>query len=154
VTARRVFFGALDNRVYSVKRKNGHRVWAADVGGRVSGALVLWSARPAGEDDPRPGAPGPAAILVVPDRRNRILALDPLSGTEVASFTLPDPESRLVGVPVKTPDGRIVAATQKYAPTDASLLVLQLDPVVPAPDETAPVPYNEPLAAPAAAPAR
>ena len=131
----------MDNRVYSVKKRNGHRMWATDVGGRVSGVLVLWSAASGAES--ATDAPHPAAILVVPDRGRRLLALDPQSGTEVASFDLPDPASKWVGAPLRTPDGKILAAAQKYAPADASLLVLQLAPIAPTPDENPPVPYND-----------
>ena len=130
ISGRRVFFGTLDNRVYSVKKRNGHRVWATDVGGRVSGELVLWSEA------------SHAAVLVIPDRGTRIVALDPISGTEVASFSLTETGSKLVGAPLSTPDGKIVAATQKYAPSDASLVVLRLDPVAPSSDEEPQVLYN------------
>jgi len=148
VTERRVFFGALDNRVYSVRKRNGHRMWASDVGGRVPGRLALWKAQ-----SPVAGRPPPAAILVVPGRGQRIVALDPRSGTELGRFELAKPESKWVGAPIAAPDGRIVAAAQNYAPTDAVLVVLRLRPIVPSPDAEGPVLYNDPSAS-GPAPAR
>lgn len=127
VTDKRIFYGALDNRVYGLKRRNGHRVWAADLDGRVSRSLRLWQP-PAGEAGPDGEAEEtpPSLILVVPDDGSGIVALDARSGAKVASYDLPDDGGELIGVPVVTPDGGIVVARQKYTPTDASLMVFNL----------------------------
>jgi hypothetical protein len=129
VTNDRVFYGALDNRVYSVKRKNGHRVWVADVDGRASRRLRIWRGTVARlqvlEATPWEGTPM-EVILVVPENGSGIVALDAETGLKVASFTLPEDEGWLVGAPLLTPDGKIVIARQKYAPSDASLMVFHI----------------------------
>ena len=130
VTDQRIYFAALDNRVYSVKRKNGHRVWAVDIGHRISASLSLW--RPT-LDDARQleGAP-PALLLAVPDDGSELLALSLENGATAASFQVQNGDT-LVGTPITTPDGRIVVARQRYAPTQASLLVLKIVGPIPEP---------------------
>jgi hypothetical protein len=129
VTEERVYFGALDNRVYSLKRKNGHRVWEVDVQGRASREILRWQGAvlPAGQSDERPWEGEPLdVLLVVPDHGTELFALDARSGAKVASYDLADDEGRLIGAPALTPDGKIVVARQKYAPEDASLMVFEL----------------------------
>jgi len=124
VTPARVYFAALDNRLYCVKRKNGHRVWIADVESRVSRPLVRWQVFggvPGGRDRPEL-----ELILVVPDDRPEVQAWHAASGIKVATFPLGENGGRVVGVPLATPDGKLVVARQRYAPGDASLLVLEL----------------------------
>ena len=55
------------------------------------------------------------------------------------------------GVPVATPDGRVLAAIQGYTAEDASLLVLALEPSETPAEESPDVLYNEP-ASPGSAP--
>lgn len=122
VTEKRVFFGAMDNRVYCVKRKNGHRVWEIDLEARVSRPLGLWRA-PADDSDPGKAL---TLVLVVSGGGSGMVALDSRTGAKVASYTLPDGGGMLIGAPLVTPDGRIVVARQKYTPSDASLMVFDL----------------------------
>ena len=122
VTEKRVFYGALDNRVYAVKRRNGHRVWEADLEGRISRRLRLW--QPPEENEP----PAYSLVLVVPDDGSGIVALDARTGAKVASWELQDDDGQLIGDPVVTPDGGIVVARQKYMAEDASLMVFRLVP--------------------------
>jgi hypothetical protein len=125
VTAKRVYFGALDNHVYSVKRRNGHRVWSTNVDQRVSTPLLLWTRSADDEGDPGSGT-ALDLLLVVPDDSSRIVALDPQGGERTASFQLPDEGDTLIGRPLITPDRRIVIARQRYDRSEASLMVLQI----------------------------
>jgi outer membrane protein assembly factor BamB len=127
VTEKRIFYGSLDNRVYGLKRRNGHRLWEIDLEGRVSRPLRQWRALAYGSD-PEGAArdPSPPLILVVPDDGGGIVALDARSGAKVAAFDLPEDGGTLVGAPLVTPDGGIVVARQKYTPADASLMVFRL----------------------------
>ena len=144
VAGPRVYFGALDNRVYGVKTRNGHRVWVSDIGGRVSQPLVGWE----GEVPPAPPAKASpplrvSLILVVPDGGTRMVALDSERGQSVAAVRLEDGEGNLISGPLTTPDGSIVVARQKYAETEASLMVyrlLELRPHEPAVQQAAPLP--------------
>lgn len=129
-TEQRLYFGALDNRVYALRRRNGHRLWAVDVEGRVSTPLVALSYEtpvpPDTDESQAPPAPALELILVVPGDGSRLLALDAESGRKLASYTLTEAEGKLVGVPVVTSDGAILMARQKYAPEEASLMVFRL----------------------------
>ncbi|MCP3979929.1 MAG: PQQ-binding-like beta-propeller repeat protein [bacterium] len=118
VTDKRVFFGALDNRVYAVKRRNGHRVWAVDLEGRASRRLIALSDLATQDEQ--------ALLLAVPGHGTAILALDMADGSRKAAFRLEENDGRIVGVPVPTPDGHILVARQKYRDNEASLLVLRL----------------------------
>jgi hypothetical protein len=147
VAGSRVYFGALDNRVYGVKARNGHRVWVSDIGARVSQPLVGWEGEvppaPPTEDSPPLRL---SLILVVPDGGTRLVALESERGQHVAAVRLADGEGNLIGGPLTTPDGSIIVARQKYAETEASLMVyrlLELRPHEPAPQESTPLPAAE-----------
>jgi hypothetical protein len=125
VTPDRVYFGAMDNRLYCVKRRNGHRIWVADAESRLSRPLVLWQVLGRA---PGSGGSGFELILTVPDDRPEVQAWNAQNGERVATFSLSEEGGRLIGVPLATPDGKIIVARQNYAPADASLMVLQLAP--------------------------
>lgn len=135
---RHLYFGSLDNRVYCVKARNGHRVWVTDLGARVSSQLVRWRGSIGG--DPLDEAASPprevSLILAVPDGGSELTALDSEGGQPVARLRLEDDEGKLVSGPIATPDGKIVVARQKYAATEASLMVYRLRELVR--EETAP----------------
>ena len=119
---RRLFFATRNDQVIAVGSDNGHRLWAVDVGDRVSRPLELWSGtlpEAAGRTD---------LLLVTPDGGASLIALDPYDGTRVAVFELPASEGRLATGARATPDGRVVLGREKYATADASLLVLGLVP--------------------------
>ena len=147
----RLYFGALDNRVYCVKAKNGHRVWVSDVGDRASLPLVHWESVLTGLDADDPTAVRQVGlILVVPDSANRLVALDRETGGEVAMMRLGDADGRLIGIPVATDRGSIAVAKQAYAAGEASLLVFRMMEIE-APLETAPAgeePAQQALASP------
>ena len=126
ITENRVYFGAPDNRVYSLQRSNGYRLWDVDIGGRLSKPLMLWvgSVTEGDPDDVR------ELIIALPDGGARIIALDARSGQEVARFELPPDSGRIRGEPITTPDGSIVVAREKYNVEDASLMVLELSATV------------------------
>ena len=127
----RLIFGAQDDLVYAVRADNGHRLWVMDVGDRVSRPLALWH----GTFDVK-GAPREVdVVLVAPDDALTVQALDVFDGSRLARFSadkLPNGDS-IVSAPLVTDDGKIVVAHQGYAPEDASVLVLRLDPAAPPP---------------------
>jgi hypothetical protein len=125
---RYLYFGALDNRVYCVKARNGHRVWVTDLGARVSSRLIGWRGSIGADPTKEETSPSPELrlILAVPDGGSELTALDSESGQPVASLRLEDDEGKLVSGPLATPDGRIVVARQKYVETEASLMVYRL----------------------------
>jgi hypothetical protein len=128
IAGRRLYFGALDNRVYCLRTRNGHTVWAADIGGRPALPLELWRppAGPAPVDRRVATSNRGAVLLAIPDGGTRLLALDAETGRQVASLRLEEGEGKLVSRPLATPDGRIVVARQRYIAEDASLLVYRL----------------------------
>lgn len=131
VTDKRVYYGATDNRVYSVKRRNGHRVWATDVGGRVIRPLELLTV-PAPPDAKYVGKRGSRMmdlVLVLPDSGVSIIALDGRAGTRVAAHDLPDNEA-FVGSPL-TRDAKVAVVRQRYDARDAALLLFELRPPLP-----------------------
>jgi len=134
VVDRRVCYGGLDNRVYCNKTRNGHRIWAVDVGGRVSDRLVHWSGVRMGmQSDLRLAAVSPdavTAILAILEQGSELVVLTQADGYRIGSLKLASGEGKLVSVPVTTPDGRIVVARQSYAEADASLLVYRLIPPI------------------------
>ena len=142
VSDRRVFYGTTDNRVFSVKRRNGHRVWAADIPGRVVRPLEIARVQAPPELALRGKAKRKDSlwldlILVVPASGRTLIALDARNGERVASFDLEEDEM-LIGAPLAR-EGRVVVARQKYDAQDAALLVFRLAPAVPfLPDEQAP----------------
>ena len=137
----------MDNRIYSLKARNGHRVWTADIGGRISTPLMQWRG-----EIPEPTAKDPLAtreltlILAVPASGSEMVALESEAGRQVASMRLPEGGGKLVSGPLATPDGRVVVARQQYAESEASLLVYRL---VSLPSRAAPT-ETDPLATPPA----
>ncbi len=126
VTEERIFVGAMDNRIYCLKRRNGHRLWTADAESRLARRLVLATVeRPATAAGGAEHAPL-ELVLAVPDDRAEIQAWSAKTGQRVATFSLAQDEGKLIGVPLRTPDDRIVVARQWYASSRASLMVLQL----------------------------
>jgi len=127
VADRRVAIGALDNRIYSLKARNGHRVWTADIGGRISTPLMQWRGK-----IPQPTAEDPLAtreltlILAVPASGSEMVALESEGGRQVASMRLPENGGKLVSGPLTLPDGKVVVARQQYAASEASLMVYRL----------------------------
>jgi outer membrane protein assembly factor BamB len=131
ITDRRIYYGTTDNRVYCVKRRSGYRVWVTDVHARVVRPLELLHV---------PAPPNPfyfgshttleiEVILVTPFSGAEIIALDGFAGDRLATFELPENES-LIGGPVAV-DGQVVVAVQRYNPSDAALLILELQSVSP-----------------------
>lgn len=117
----RLLFGARDDRVYCVRADNGHRLWTADLRGRVSRPLALWSGRaPSGESL--------VLLLVATDDGGSLVALDPFDGSRVAAFVLPATEGRLATPPAAVDDGTVLIGRERYVVTDSDLLVLRLVP--------------------------
>ena len=132
----RLIFGALDDQVYAVRADNGHRLWVTDVKDRVSRPLALWHGTFEIDGKPREVD----VVLVAPDDAITVQALDVFDGTRLASFSAEKltQGSAIVSAPLVTEDGKIVVAHQGYAPEDASVLVLRLDPQEAAPAKAPP----------------
>ncbi len=124
-----VFFGAMDNRVYCVKRRNGHRVWSADAGGRIAHPLVVATTRLELPEtgDLQPVEPN-TVLLVVPESGARLLALNPDDGLKLAQLDFSNGEGTIVGGPLVVDDGQLVITRQRYRQTDASMMVYSLGP--------------------------
>lgn len=135
VDERRIVYASMDNQIYGIRRRNGHRLWVADIGERVSRPLMAAPLHIPGQNPEN----GPIVILVVPDDGQRILALDALNGTVASTFTLSNPDDRLVGSPIVTPEGLLLVARQGYDPRSASVIVLALAPPEPAKSDSRPV---------------
>jgi hypothetical protein len=127
VTEQRVYYGAADNKVYGVRRKNGHRAWATALDGRIQRPLALWVADDASI----------AALLAIPEPGVELVVLDAVGGRAAFRYTLQGADEHFVGPAVRVPDGRIVLARQGYAPGDAGLVVLEI--TFQAPDTAEPV---------------
>ncbi len=123
VTERRVYYGAADNQVYAVKRKNGHRVWSTPLDGRVLRPIALWI-DPQGPSEK--GEPPAAALLVIPEPGAELIVLDTLGGRRSTRYRMQKEGDHLVGAALSTPDGYVVLARQGYTPEDASLIVLKV----------------------------
>jgi len=128
LTETRVYAGGSDNRVYSLRKKNGHRVWVADVGQRVVNGVALWKAPPPVDATSEASLMPPdfRAILANPGAGTELLALDTRTGQVAARFELAEDSGRLRGAPLVLPDGRIAVGREKYNSQDASLMVLEL----------------------------
>lgn len=137
VVGKRVYFGSLDNRVLCVRARNGHRVWAVDVGGRVAQPLVSWTGPPADAAVGATHSSSPAAplgaVLAVLEEGSELLVLSDRDGARIARMKLVTGQGKIVSVPLTTPDGRLAVARQNYAETDAALLLLRLVPPQPLP---------------------
>jgi hypothetical protein len=138
----RLFFGSIDNQVYAVRADNGHRLWSVDVGARLSRPVALWHGvlQPNAEGEPPREY---SLLIVVPDDGAGMVALDSYNGTRVASLRLPEFESGFVSPALVTPEFGVLVARQKYAPTDAVLMVYRLGIPEPPPDTDEQVAYND-----------
>ena len=127
---RSVFTGTLDGRVLGLRADNGHRLWAVDVGDRVSKPIAVWTGQVARAEG---GTADVALLLVATDAGGSLLALDVFDGSRLGTFDLPPAEGRLATAPAVTPDGRILVGRARYAADEADLLVLSLAPADPPP---------------------
>ena len=128
---RRVFFGSVDGQVYCVRLDNGHRIWAVDLGDRVSMALAAGAFAPPGA---APSRPPLEFVLAVPDDGASVVALDAYDGSRVAVHPAAD-RDMLMTPPLLLPDGRVAVGRVGYVGAGAALLVLRMEPL---PEEAAP----------------
>jgi outer membrane protein assembly factor BamB len=139
----RLCYAGLDDLVTCVRASNGHRLFAVDVGDRISRPLGRW-----------PKDPPEAAeiLLVVPDDGASVIALDAYDGTRVATFDLPSP-GRFASPALVVGSDRIALARKGYQDEEAALVLLSLTPA-PAPKPRRGVPYNEASPTPSASSGR
>jgi hypothetical protein len=129
LTDRRVFFGSQNNRVYGLRKRNGHQVWSTDLDQRISRRLVHFQGQDAISEETADDALDRELILVLPDPGSRLVVLDATTGGQVAEYNLPLNGGKFIGVPVVTPDASIVVAKESYNATEAALIVLKLTPL-------------------------
>lgn len=130
----RLCYAGLDDRVMCLRAKNGHRLWAVDLGDRLSRGLTCWPACGDRAEDTE-------ILLAVPDDGATVIALDAYDGRKVATFELPPTHHFASSALVVSPD-RIALSRKGYDDHEAALLLLRLTPPPPA-EKQAPVPYNE-----------
>lgn len=143
----RLFFASSDDRIYAVRAKNGHRLWATDVGDRLSRELSLWEATVPrfgrGKEPDREVTIH--LLLAVPDGGAALLVLDVHDGRIVARGTIPEGKGRLVSAPLVLEAGKIAAVRQGFALEDAALGLFRIasPAATPGPDASGKgVPYN------------
>jgi hypothetical protein len=131
----RLCYAGLDDRVTCVRASNGHRLWAVDLGDRLSRGLTCW---PACETPTSAGE----ILLVVPDDGASVIALDAYDGRRIAAFDLPATQ-RFASPALVVSGDRIAIARKGYEDREAALVLLRLTPP-PTPPATppGPVPYN------------
>ncbi len=130
----RLCYAGLDDRVTCVRASNGHRVWAVDLGDRLSRELTCWPTCGKGTGDGE-------ILLVVPDDGASLMALDAYDGRRLATFDLPATQ-RFGSSAFVVSDDRIAIARKGYDPKEAALVVLQLAAPPPA-APAGPLPYND-----------
>lgn len=134
VIGKRVFVGSTDSRIYALRLRNGHRIWARDYGDRLILPISHWI----GEIDGQTFD----LLLAVPAGKRSLLVIDPFDGTVVASYSLPGDGEKFVSSAVPVDQGRIAIARQKYLQTEAGLLVLDLVTAEEFAGSAGDVPYN------------
>ena len=129
----RLCYCGLDDRVTCVRASNGHRLWAVDLGDRLSRSLTLWPASVNGAADG-------AILLAVPDDGASVMALDAYDGRRVATYELPA-HQRFASPALVVAGDRIAIPRKGYDDREAALVLLRLMPPPPAAPPSA-VPYN------------
>jgi hypothetical protein len=148
VVGRRLCFATAGDEVVCLRGDNGHRLWSADVGSRVTrplelwrGTLPIWNRR-----TNRVTQEALEVLIAVPDRGDAVLALDAWNGDVLATETLTAAEGWLVtGAKVVGP-ADVAIARQGYADEDGALLLYRLASPEqrPGPDANPDVSYNPP----------
>ena len=146
LVGQRLCFATLGDQVSCVRDDNGHRLWAVDVGSRVSrpleiwrGAIPIWSRR-----TNRVTQEDLEVLLVVPDHGNAVVALDAWDGEVLATEPISPSEGWLVtGVRVVGP-AEIAVGRQGDVDADGGLLLFRLASPEqrPGPDAAPDVSYN------------
>jgi len=129
----RLCYAGLDDRVTCVRASNGHRLWAVDLGDRLSRALAIWSAEGSG------GTAG-EIVLAVPDDGASVIALDAYDGRRVATYELLS-HHHFASPALVVAGDRIAIARKGYDDREAALVLLRLTPPAPTGTPSA-VPYN------------
>ena len=129
----RLCYAGLDDRVTCVRASNGHRLWAVDLGDRLSRGLTSW---PASGDPTIDGE----ILLAVPDDGASVIALDAYDGRRVATYELPATHHFASSALVVARD-RIAIARKGYEDGEAALVLLRLTRPPPA-GPPSPLPYN------------
>jgi hypothetical protein len=142
----RLCYAGLDDRVTCVRASNGHRLWAVDLGDRISRPIAAWPVHPPREKPAKRGDRSleGEVLLVVPDNGASIVALDAYDGTKIAAYELPAAKNRFASAPFVFASERIAVVRKGYATDEAALTLLDLV-AAPPPTSAEPaggVPYN------------
>lgn len=139
----RLCYAGLDDRVTCVRASNGHRLWTADLGDRLSRPLARWpSATPSHVSASRSDrAVEGDSLLVVPDDGESLVALDAYDGRRLATYKAPS-FSRIVSGPMVFSEDRIAAVRTGFEESDVAVVLLRLEPVTTS-EAPAPIPYND-----------
>lgn len=123
----RVLYGSLDNQVYCVRRKNGHRLWAVDLDDRISRPLAAWHGKlPVGAAPGRPATEVEIEMaLVVPDGGATLFAIDVYDGSRLGAFQVPSGKGMLASGPIVLAGGRVAVTRTNYGSGGGSLLLLE-----------------------------
>lgn len=144
----RLCFAALDDQVTCLRADNGHRLWATDLGERLSRRITPWRGNiPTwNERKERIGQEEMDVLLVVPDSGGSIVALDAYNGRILAKREVAPSEGWLVTPVAVVGEAKLVVARQGYDRSEAALAVFQLasPEARPGPDATPAVSYNLP----------
>jgi hypothetical protein len=148
LVGRRLCFATAGDEVSCLRADNGHRLWAADVGSRVTRPLELWQGTlPIWNRRTNRVTQEPLDVLIaVPDRGDVLIALDAWDGGVLATETLTSAEGWLVtGARVVGP-AEVAIARQGYVDEDGALLLYRLASPEqrPGPDANPDVSYNPP----------
>jgi putative pyrroloquinoline-quinone binding quinoprotein len=134
----RLCYAGLDDRVTCVRASNGHRLWAVDLGDRLSRQLSAW---PLSGDVSVEGE----VLLAVPDDGASVIALDAYDGRRVTTFDLP-PTHHFASSALVVSRDRIAIARKGYEDREAAVVLLRLTHPPPAPPGSpappASLPYN------------
>lgn len=122
----RLYVGMSDNRVYAVKARNGHRLWARDLGARAVRPMAAWAGSLPARTDPGAEMVDVDLVLIVRGDGVSAEALDPHDGKTVGTFSPGGRDDRLQGGPVVLPDGRVAVIRRGWRPGDVELLVLEV----------------------------
>jgi len=140
-----VCYAALDDQVYCVRANNGHRLWAADIGERVSRPMAVWSAPvPAAGHHGKPDREGRFdVLLVVPDSGADLVALDAYNGQRLLSVAAGSGNG-FASPPLVVGAERVAVTRQGYRDDDAALVILHFasPDARPGPDSESSVSYN------------
>jgi energy-converting hydrogenase Eha subunit B len=114
--------------VYCVRLRNGHRVWAVDLGDRLSLPLASGRIREPGDAARSANVSSLDFVLGVPDGGGSLVALDAYNGNRLAAYDA-GAQEMIVTAPLLLADGRVAVGRTGYSGGGAALVVLRIETV-------------------------